>query len=442
MIKLHDYQEALVPTMETILKDPDKRLALLALSTGTGKTYLSLELMRRVNCSFGVLAPKTVLGQWKRSCEAVGTKPKFVLNPESVRTGNKQHILVKKDKWSWIWTGLNAGDVLILDEIQRYSALDSQMAMMAASATSQGIKILGLSATLADSPLKLRLMLHAAKKVPWPRFLSWAAANGCARDERINGHPWRPPYGRACVELMDAVGKLLFPEFGVRLDSKDIPNYPECTTIVDPVTPSPAAAKAANEAYKLLSDAIKHPEKAANDLVQGLRFRQQIEHAKIHVFKELAEDALENGNSVIVAFNFRDPLFELKELMSKHDPVIVMGGQTATERQAQIDKFQSNSTKLMLIMTSAGGVGLDCGDKHGGHPRLLLASLPISTIELVQLLGRAHRSNSKTPTVNRVVLLEGVAVEEKVFKLLSRKVNNMSSLQGDDLSLESLLKDE
>jgi len=91
-------------------------------------------------------------------------------------------------------------------------------------------------------------------------------------------------------------------------------------------------------------------------------------------------------------------------------------------------------------MIQAGGVGLSLEDADGDHPRLLLTNLPLDTVGLLQVLGRCARANSRSPTVNRVVLLDGVAVEEKVFRILNKKVGNLSALQNDDLNLEKLLE--
>lgn len=438
-MQLYPYQEALMPQLMSALSDSTRKLVLLALSTGTGKTFVALSMMHRAKCTFGILCPKTVLSQWQRSLDEIGLTAKFLLNPEALRTGRRKHILEKLSPYSWNWSGLEAGDVLILDEVHRYGGLESQMAMMAASAYKKGIRIVGLSATLADSPLKMRFLRHQAGLTDWRAFYPWARSVGCFRDTNINGAPWRPPYGRAAVQVMDEQNKVFFPAYGVRLDSKDIPGYPECKTIVELLTPSAEALAAAKEAYSELSEAIRHPENAQNELVRTLRLRQRVEHAKIHVFRELVEDGLADGNSVICAFNFRDPLFELKALFPEENPAVVAGGQSKTERQAEIDRFQDNSCRLMLIMSQAGGVGLDVGDNLGGHPRMLLANLPIDTTEFIQLLGRAHRANSKTPTVNRIVLMDGVPVEEKIFKILSRKVSQLSALQGDDLDLANYL---
>lgn len=448
-MELYDYQKPLITPMLNILNDPEKLLALLALSTGTGKTVVALELMRRANfCSFGVLAPKVTLGQWLRTAKEIGVSPKFVLNPEAVRNGNRPDVVVRNSPVSFSWKALSDGDVLVLDEIHRFGAPDSQLAYMAAHASAARIKILGLSASLADSPLKLRMLLHAARIVPWNRFYQWAASVGCHRAENISGHPWRPPMGKLGVQVMADLNARFFPAFGVRLDAKDILSYPRSQTIVDLVTPSEKAAAEARAAYALLAEEIRNPLKAKTEMVQLLRFRQQVEHAKVPVMVELAEDAIEDGMSVAVFWNFTAPMAEFCKRMAAHSPARVYGTdasgrvQTQTERDAEIERFQSNQTRLFAGTISAGGVGLSLEDSDGNHPRLLLANLPLSSQELVQVIGRCARANSKSPTLNRVVLLEGVPIEEHIYRLLSRKINNLSSLMGDDLDLDKLLRDE
>lgn len=447
-MELYPYQVPLIPPMLNILKDENKYLALLALSTGTGKTVVALELMKQLGCSFGVLAPKVTLHAWNQTAKTLGVDPKFILNPEAVRTGNRKDIVVKNSAVSWDWKALKAGNVLILDEVHRYGGLSSQLAYLAANASAAKIKILGLSATLADSILKTRLIMHAARLVPWKSFFPWAEAHGAYRNINISGHPWTFVSGPNGVRIMSELNTQMFPAYGIRLDAKNIAGYPTSKTIVDLVTPSEKAAAEARAAYQLLAEEVKHPERARNDMVKILRARQCVEHAKVPVMVELAEDAIENGMSVACFWNFTSPMAEFCERMKAHAPARVYGtdesghSQTYDERNAEIARFQTNSTRLFSGTVSAGGVGLSLEDADGNHPRLLLTNLPLSTTELLQVIGRCARANSKSPTVNRVVLLDGVPVEERVFKILNKKVNNMSALMNDDLNLENLILKE
>ena len=436
-MELYDYQEKLMPALKELVTDPAKRLAIMALSTGVGKTYMSLELMRRTNSSFGILAPKPTLYSWKKSAEVAGVAPKFLWNPEAVRTGNKNQLVKKISNSNYDWIGLNEGDVVIIDEVHRYGSPDSQMAFMAACLAKKNIRVVALSATLSSSPLRLRFLLNHARQVPWNSFYAWCKSKGCARSTIIQGSPWMPPPPRLCKQVMGEVHDMLFPAFGVKLDSKDIEGFPRVQNIIDLVTPSEAARKAINAGYAMLSDAIRHPEKAQNQLVESLRARQQVEHAKVHIFKELIQDALEDGLSVFVAVNFTAPLFELAQAFSADKPALVYGSdpngrqQTTEERDEAIRRFQANETKLIFGTIAAGSTGISLGDVTGDAPRIAFLSIPLSPVELHQAMGRIHRADSKTPSINRIILVEGVPIEHKIHRLLMNKMHAMSELQGD-----------
>ena len=289
-MELYSYQEPLVPPLLRALESPDKRLAILNGSTGFGKTFVALESIRRAKRSCAVLCPKVTLTQWQNSAKEVGISPRFIVNPEKLRTGNQKHLLQKVTNWNWNWTGIEPGDVVILDESHRYGGYDSQMAYMAAALHKYPVSTLMLTATLADSPLKMRLSLHLAKLVHWNQFFQWAASVGCFRDANINGHPWRPPYGKPCLKVMADLNAKLFPEFGVRIRTEDIPEFPEVQNIVDLVTPSPEARREIANAYVALSEELRHPDHAKNDMTRLLRWRQRIEMEKLPLFRELVED--------------------------------------------------------------------------------------------------------------------------------------------------------
>lgn len=443
-MELFEYQEAPMPALETLVR-AESPLVLLAASTGYGKTVMALELMKRTGKAFGVIAPRVTLSAWNRTAETLGLTPKFVINVEKIRTGRQKHILEKRSSYLWTWTGLARGDWLIVDEVHRHGGLETQNAYLVANAKNQGINVLGLSATLGDSPLKLRLLLCLSGRVPWNQFYSWARAHGCYRDADINGHPWRFVRGAQARNIMSQLNSLFFPTYGVRLRSEDVPNFPKVQNIVDPVTPSDAARKATRAAYASLAEELKNPDHAANELVRMLRWRQRVEEEKLPVFQELVEESLEEGMSVVASFNFTAPLFKFAESMAVHKPALIYGSdlygrqQTTAERNEAQRRFQTNETRLCLLSIGAGGVGLSLGDELGGHPRIAYHNLPLTATDLIQLIGRVHRSNSLTPSINRVVLLAGVPVEERVFRLLSGKVSNLSALQADALDLSTLI---
>ena len=240
----------------------------------------------------------------------------------------------------------------------------------------------------------------------------------------------------------------MFPAYGVQVKLEDIPDFPEVLNVVEKVTPSDSARVAINAAYQTMREEVRNPDKAKTDLTRLLRSRQRVEIEKIAIFKELIEDALEEGYSVVASFNFTEPLFEMKRQMAAYNPAMIYGSdpngklQTEKERDAEKARFQSNSTRLLLLSVAAGGVGVSIGDEHGGHPRIAFHNLCLDSVSFTQLLGRIHRANSKTKSINKVILTDGVAVEERIYKLLNNKLKNMGALQDDSFSLDSILKEE
>lgn len=446
-MQLYPYQAAPMPALEKLMDDGE-RFVLLAASTGYGKTVMACHLMSRLpeGVRFGVLAPRATLSAWRRTADAFGLKPEFILNPEAIRTGSRKDIIRKDSKVRWKWTGLGKDDWLVLDEYHRFGGMESQNAYMAAYAKPCGIKVLGMTATLADSPLKLRLTMYLMNQLRWVDFYRWAQSNGCYRDPEIHGHPWKFVHGKRASGIMSKLNAEIFPAHGVRLRSEDIPGFPEVQNIVDPVTPSATALKAVKAAYDDMPECLKNPDSVSNPAVRLLRWRQRIEEEKLPVFKELVEEAIEAGMSVVASFNFTAPLFEFAEEMKKYAPAMIYGSdefgrlQSAVSRDAEIKRFQTNETPLCLLTITAGGVGLSLGDELGGHPRIAFHNLPLDSTSLVQLLGRIHRANSKTKSINRIVLLDGVPVEDLVFRILNNKINNLSALQNDDLDLAELVR--
>ena len=57
-----------------------------------------------------------------------------------------------------------------------------------------------------------------------------------------------------------------------------------------------------------------------------------------------------------------------------------------------------------------------------------------SSIQLIQALGRIHRAGSKTPCTQRIIFCSGT-MEEHIVKKLKEKINNLSSINDNDLGI-------
>lgn len=114
-------------------------------------------------------------------------------------------------------------------------------------------------------------------------------------------------------------------------------------------------------------------------VVELLRLRQQSELAKLPTMAEKAVELLESGYSVAIFVSFLDSIQTLSELICQKAEKEMLfseisGRLTGTERQEEVDKFQSNRTRVALVQISAGGTGVSLHDTDGNFPRAALIS--------------------------------------------------------------------
>jgi superfamily II DNA or RNA helicase len=393
---------------------------LLADATGTGKTVTSLFIAKELSWPIAVVCPKAVIPSWKKVASQIGVEVLFIENIERIRA--RKEWLVKeavkgKRKPQWVWK-LPKACLLVFDEVHRFSAPDSQSAEILKAAPKP---LLMLSATCADSPLKLRAIGHHLGLAHWDEWYSWCFKNGCKK-AFFGGLEFRD------ARVLPRLHKQIFTEKGSRVRKEDLPNeFPEETveTVLVPVE----NAKALNQEYM---DALELLEaEAPSAAVALLRARQKSEHLKVPAMIEMTEDLLEENNSVCLFIHFRESLDQLAKRFP--DAALIYGGQNPEERQQHIDAFQDNEKRLVIAMIQAGGIGISLHDLHGWHPRVSLINPGYSAIELIQALGRIPRNGGRTPCVQKLLFAEGT-VEESIQEKVQKKIDRINTLNDGDLA--------
>lgn len=109
----------------------------------------------------------------------------------------------------------------------------------------------------------------------------------------------------------------------------------------------------------------------------------------------------------------------------------ISGRLTGTERQEEVDKFQSNRTRVALVQISAGGTGVSLHDTDGNFPRAALISPDYSIQNLLQAQGRIARLGARSSTIQYIVTAADT-VEEKIIKALNTKEICFNSLTLND----------
>ncbi|WP_404423092.1 DEAD/DEAH box helicase [Nibricoccus sp. IMCC34717] len=154
-------------------------------------------------------------------------------------------------------------------------------------------------------------------------------------------------------------------------------------------------------------------------LPEGLAQGREADSAKLAVFRELIEEAIDDGHRVLVFSQFTSLLGLLRQELDREEirHCYLDGSMAAPARQTQVDAFQSDdSIPLFLISLKAGGTGLNL---TGADTVIHLDPWWNPAVE-AQATDRAHRIG-QTRTVTSYKLICSGSVEEKVLQLQETK---------------------
>lgn len=179
--------------------------------------------------------------------------------------------------------------------------------------------------------------------------------------------------------------------------------------------------------------------------------KKQKEKAKV---KSLESKLLAAGVSVEEMLKDMD-LDEVEDrIVEELDPNLKLGPQSLSDRQIEIDKFQSGKSLFCLYTFRAGGVGLSLHHtdeltkekvrhRESGYaveedipkiptrPRKTFVAPTYSEIELVQGLGRAPRLTSLSETEQVLVFYRGT-IEVLVTEIVSKKLRCLSKVNPNN----------
>ena len=446
MMGLKDWQKPLAEKMADVLGR--ERAFLCAANTGAGKTYLACDVIKRLGIPALVVCPKIARTQWRSVLEGMGVEDKVigVINPENLIASKRNPFYAHEGGWKNIPEG---PALLVFDEMHRscsgifkiarsgQKGQGCKQALMAArwvNKSTPGHKVLALTATPADSPLKMQALgyLMGFHSFVAPSFYDWCRRHGCSMQARGRQAAFAFTRDRLRAKaIMEGVRKDMGERF-MSITPDEIPGFPGETREVVLVDLAKEDHEALVQAYAEMPELMKTPSK--NSMVKLLRLRQQAEFCKASVLAKMAKDEVEDGNSVFIAISFTDARLRIQMELEKAGVPFgaIYGGQKESERNGMIDAFQQNRTHVIIGMMQACGVALSLHDTKHERPRVSLISPSYSASELLQALGRIRRVGG-THATQRIVLAAG-SVEERVAKAVNGKIDNIGALTDADLS--------
>ena len=424
---LFDYQVTHVQNLIGALQK--NNIAIDTSDTGCGKTYCALAICKQLNLKPIIICPKSIMSNWNKLASHFKIKPLFICNYETMKKGkyyrdgncydriNCPYLVYKKKKKQYGWRNLKKNNIIIFDEVhfcKSKSSLNGKLLI-----ASKEHKLLLLSATLIDEISSFEIFTYM---LDWCDTLRKTTHYLIAETKSYTDFKY--------------LSKKLYPDYGSRISIEALGDkFPKNNIIVDTYDDDENYNMIDDE-YKKIRSFYKKLEqkegKSANLLADISYSRQKIELYKLGIISDLVRQYLENKYSVVIFVNFTKSLMLLSEMLNTN--CLIFGKQTYEERMKNIEDFQENKRRVIISNICAGGQSINLHDKYGNHPRVSLIVPSYSSIQLIQALGRIHRAGSKTPCTQRIIFCSGT-MEEHIVKKLKEKINNLSSINDNDLGI-------
>jgi len=450
--KLRDYQEAqCTAVMQSIAKD---NIYLDRSSTGSGKTYVSLEAAKRFEARPFVVCPKYAIPTWEKVAAEAGVPitithyeallaavMKTVVGTETVGPGKtkatrKRVITPKKEltktqlanlhgwwevakqKWEW---NLPDNTLLIFDEAHKLTGESSQMSRMLMACRDQEIPTLLLSATPYYSPLKMRAIAYAFNLTPnklKATFHGWCLQHGCFLGN------YNQPTWSGDPSSWDSLRAQMGDRMG-GIDVNQIPDYPENQYIIKMLASSGNPDEAYNKALQALHD------DAETAAVQAIRARQMDEWNLRESILAMAKDLHLQGNSVPIVVNF----VETGKWLAKNLKCAFISGEVPQDERAKaIERFQANEDHFLLLSMGAGSTSISLHDLQG-RPRTSIILPGVDSTNFLQSLGRCWRNGSLSKTHQFIIFAEGSSVGLKIAGNIKKKIKAIGTVTDTDLDI-------
>lgn len=412
---------------------------------GTGKTYTGLAAAVATGKEVAIVCPKAIIGTfpkmgnkgagWRGAFAHFKQIPAFILNYESLRTGNREWIKKTGNRQrAFEWT-MNPEDIMLIFDEAHNLKNPSLNRSMAFAAIRQGFSCLFVSGTMAAAPNNLAATgaavgLHDMSKEGYERFL---VQYGC---QNLGGSWWFPK-GRAAAVHLAKIHRLVFPCRGSRIRTAELGDrFPETQILCEAVETDATAAIAA--AWREANATIQQLEnQGASEgrikLMQSTAYMDawhRSERAKIGVIVEMVEREKEEGRSVAIFVNFTDVREELMRQLKTS--CSIFGGQNQPARDKCIADFQEDRSRVIVCNTKAGGVGVSLHDVNGDFPRTAIILPTNNAVDIGQALGRVHRAGGKSRS-RQVVLFAADTIEEEICASTRAKLSAIATLNDGDL---------
>ena len=382
--------------------------------TGCGKTYVAAWVAKTMKVPVTVICPKGVIPAWQRVLESVGIRtntvnkgkaekcdvpcPHHIVNYEQLVRGTRCNHLVEYDRNKYtsgnIWRtddGINVkiakNALIILDEAHKCKSENSITSSLMIKFKKAGYKILLMSATAATLPTEMRAFGFAVNLHTGTGYRDWLNEKVDISQSQfgpvVDMKSFKTQEGMKKIHnelfnLQNVASRLtrmqmkaMFPDNRVFAECFDMgDNTSKIRSVYDQMENEIARLDEQSQNYR------------AHVFAEMVKARRLAEVLKVPTMVETIEEMYREGMSPVVFVNFDQTIEALKKRLAHYgDEVgLIVGGQSVKTRQRNIDGFQCDSKRIMLVNLAAGNAGIGLHDLNGKYPRVSIISPSYSAI--------------------------------------------------------------
>lgn len=418
--------------------------------TGTGKTYVACAIANQMNSPVVVICPKVVIPVWHKVLKQFGVVGSLVINYEKLIRGNTSWVKFDKKKYfkrkNWESSGITLNfpknSLVIFDEVHKCRGFNSINSDLLIACANYRFKILMLSATFATTVLELKALGYVTQLHNGVNFTKFCQSKG-AEFNKFGGISIDMSTTKSIRGMLEIHEDLFVTQKSASRMTTDMFTgiFPENHILAEAYDMGDNTVKI-NVIYDQMQVELDRLNQRASNYSAHvfaimMEARCRTELLKVPSLVEQVEDWYEEGISPVVFLNFTDSIEALENRLLKNTKLVnsigkIVGGQSDKRRQADIDEFNLDRKRIMLVNMMAGNAGVSLHDLNGKYPRASILIPSFSAINLLQALGRIARQGGLTKCLQKIIFSSNT-IEEHACERVQTRLNNLSALNDGDL---------
>lgn len=141
---------------------------------------------------------------------------------------------------------------------------------------------------------------------------------------------------------------------------------------------------------------------------------------KLEELIDIISPVIESGSKIVIFSQYTQMLKILMDRIEREfeqKPYVIDGSVSSKNRQIELDNFEKNPTRQIMLLSDAGNYGLNISFAS----TLVNYDLPWNPAVLKQRYGRIHRINSEFKKVTFINMVTNDTIDEKILKTLEEK---------------------